>query len=197
MGFEDLRKFHDPDLLLPINGKTYRIPQPDALRGLAIQQLFAAKVLGDSTELSHIMEILGAEWVPDVRDVETLDPVTGLPIVGSDGKPMIERVDVGTWSGGVWSEMAADGLSWEEVMHAGRTALIDVGLGRVVAEGHWVQGIAPSLDLPDTDGAVPEVDSGNPLPAEPEPMNRAARRATTKKAPAKKAPAKKAAAKKA
>ncbi|UQE74191.1 hypothetical protein MYK68_15885 [Gordonia sp. PP30] len=175
--FADLREFHDPDLLLTINGKTYRIPSPSASEGLKIRQLFAAEMIGDATELDHIAKILGAQWQPDVQQVPVLDIVTGDPVLDEAGEPVIEERDLGTWSGGVWSEMDADGVSWEEIMHAGRTALIDVGMGRVVAETHWVAGMAPAMDLPEID-EIPEDDPGNPRPVEP---NRAARRAKNKK----------------
>ncbi|WP_336819016.1 DUF7426 family protein [Gordonia sp. MMO-8] len=180
MTFQDLREFHDPDLLLPIGGKEYRIPQPDAARGLEIRQLFASDVLNEATELEHIMDILGAVWVPDVQQVHVLNPITGLPELDDDGEPIVDEKDFGKWDGGVWSEMVEAGITWEEIMHAGRTAMIDVGMGRVVAETHWVNGMVPSLGLPDIEGQLPENDPGNPLPAEPK-LNREARRAAEKK----------------
>lgn len=176
--FSDLSEFHDPDLYLTIRGTEYRIPQPNASTGLKIRQAFAAKVITDSSELDFIAQILGATWVPDVKTIPTLDPMTGQPVLDDDGNPLVEEVDQGTYTGGVWGEMDAAGIGWEEIMHAGRTALIDVGMGRLVAEAHWMRGLAPV------------VDEGNRLPAKPEP-NRAARRATAKKAPAKKAAVKK------
>lgn len=188
MAFKDLRDFHDPDLLLPIGGREYRIPQPHAKRGLEIRQLFASELIGDLTELELIMSILGAEWVPDMQTVAVLDPMTGEPVLDEDGQPVVEERDFGTWDGGVWSEMDGDGVSWEEIMHAGRTALIDVGMGRIVAETHWVSGMPVSMDLPEVDAlpedaGLPEADSGNPEPAG---QNRAARRAAQKKKPKKK-----------
>ncbi|MBY4571253.1 hypothetical protein ACN95_14630 [Gordonia sihwensis] len=173
--FADLADFHDPDLYLTIRGKEYRIPQPNASVGLKIRQAFMSKVISDATELEFIADILGAHWEPDVQTVTVLDPMTGEPVLDADGNPVVEEQDHGTWVGGVWSQMDADGVGWEELMHAGRTALIDVGMGRLTAETHWRTGLVASLD-----GAGSE---GNPLPAKPEP-NRAARRA---KAPAKKA----------
>ena len=181
--FSDLADFHDPDLYLTIRGVEFRIPQPNASTGLKIRQAFAAKVITDETELDFIAQILGATWEPDIKQIVVLNPMTGQPVLDDDpesetyGKPLLEDVDQGSYVGGVWAEMDAAGVGWEELMHAGRTALIDVGMGRTVAEAHWLHGL------------VPTVDSGNRLPAKPEP-NREARRAT-KKAPAKKAAAKK------
>lgn len=187
MAFDDLRTFHDPDLILPIGGKEYRITAPSASDGLRIRQLFAAQAIGDTTELAHIAKILGAHWEPDVKTIMVLDPVTGAPVLDDDpesdtyGEPILEEEDLGTYVGGVWGEMDADGVSWEEIMHAGRTALMDVGMGRIIAEAHWVRGLAPYL----ADGGA----EGNSLPPKPETTsgNRATRRAAAKKTPAKKA----------
>lgn len=150
--FEDLRKFRDPDLILPIGGKEYRIKSPSALEGLRIRQLFAANVIGDESELEEIAKILGAVWVPSVRQVHSMNPMTGEPVLDDDGDPVVVEEDFGHFEGGVWSQMDADGVTWDEIMHAGRTALIDVGLGRIVAQAQWLSGA-------DESGG-----QGNPLP---------------------------------
>lgn len=165
--FEDLRKFRDPDLILPIGGKQYRIKSPSALEGLRIRQLFAANVIGDESELAEIAKILGAHWVPDVRSVHSMDPVTGEALLDGDGDPIVVEADFGHYEGGVWSQMDADGVTWDEIMHAGRTALIDVGLGRIVAQAQWLSGA--------DDGGGGQ---GNPLP--PQRGNRKSRRRRSK-----------------
>lgn len=186
--FGDLAVFHDPNLHLTIRGKKYTIPQPNAKEGLRIRQLFGAQFLSDATEVEEIMKLLGADWVPEIRSAEVRDPMTGAPVLDDDGKPVIAEEDHGMWAGGLWDEMVADGVTWDELLHVGRTALIDVGVGRIAAEVHWKSGLTPTL--PDA-----EESEGNSLPAPPAP-NREARRAAAKKAPAKKAaPRKKAPAK--
>lgn len=193
MGFKDLSEFFTPGLQLPIRGKTYTIPAVNAEEGLRIRMLFAdpSVSLTDEGELKEIMTLLGAEWVPKKETVQLTDPTTGGPALDADGNVQTAEVDRGSYKGGVYQEMADDGLSWDEIMHAGRTALLDAGLGRTLAEVHWETGLADDA-------------SGNPLPPQPgaaeQPVEfpkRAAKKAAPKKAPAKKAAAKKSASSKA
>lgn len=177
MGFKDLSEFLEPGLTLPIRGKTYLIPAPSAEHGLRLRMLMNDPTTGftDDGELREIMKLMGAEWVPNMTTVDVYNPDTGQPLV-EDGEIVTREVDYGTYKGGVFQEMADDGISWPEIMHAGRTALFDAGQGRTIAEVMWTQ----------MAGAA-----GNSLPPKPgEPKekpqeNRATRRA--KKTPAKKA----------
>ncbi|OZF33200.1 hypothetical protein CH296_11230 [Rhodococcus sp. 14-2496-1d] len=141
MAYDNLREFFDPDLLLPVGDKTYRIASPSADEGLRIHQVFADKnaMIDDAQELSLVFGLLGA----------TRDDKTGL------------------WSGGVYGEMRADGVSWAEIWHVGRTALMHFGMGATIAQIAWHQGVG---------------DTGNPMP--PEPSKKAAAGAK-KAAPAK------------
>lgn len=171
MGFDDLSKFFTPGLALPIRGKTYTIPAPTAEEGLRIKLSFDNNLkMSDTTELEQIMRLLGAEWVPNEVDVPVIDAKDNI-VVDDDGNPVMRTVDQGTYVGGIYSEMAADGLSWEEIMHAGRTALLDAGVGRTLAEVHWQTGLRGQ---------------GNPMPPEPG-VNRKSRRAAAKKAAPRKA----------
>ncbi|AKJ72111.1 putative tail assembly protein [Gordonia phage GMA1] len=180
MALKNLRDFHDPDLVLTIGDHEYRIPQPSASKGLRIRQLFALQQIGDETELEHVADILGAEWVPHIVQVPVLNAITGEPVLDEAGEPTVEEQDHGEFRGGLWSQMDADGVTWEELMHAGRTALIDVGMGRTLAEAHWVRGLTPYVD-----GSA----EGNALPQKPAPTpvegNRATRRAAAKSGPKK------------
>lgn len=178
MGFDDLSKFFTPGLALPIRGKTYVIPAPSAEEGLRIKLSFDNNLkMSDTTELEQIMQLLGAEWVPNEVDVPVIDARDNI-VVDDDGNPVMRTVDQGTYVGGIYSEMASDGLSWEEIMHAGRTALLDAGVGRTLAEVHWQTGLG---------------DRGNPLPPDPAPgENRKTRRAAAKKAAPRKAATKRA-----
>jgi hypothetical protein len=143
MGYRDLGEFFDPDLLLPINGKEYRIASPNAEAGLRLRTLFAAPdatTWSDDDELAEVMGLLGAT-----------------------------KNDDGEWVGGAWSEMAADGIAWPAIWHAGRTALMHFGMSPTLAEVHWVTGAG---------------DQGNPTPPAPKAApgaNRATKRASAKK----------------
>ncbi|AYQ99157.1 tail assembly chaperone [Gordonia phage Bialota] len=186
MGFKDLNEFFKPGLQLPIRGKTYTIPSVNAEDGLRLRLLFSdpSVSLTDEGELKEIMTLLGAEWVPKIETVNVTDPTTGGFAVDDAGKVLTTEADRGSYQGGIYQEMADDGLSWEEIIHAGKTALFNAGLGRTLAEVFWETGLA-------------EDDSGNSVPPkpgetpEPEFPNRATKRAAKKAAP-KKAAAKKA-----
>ncbi|QFG13451.1 tail assembly chaperone [Gordonia phage Powerball] len=187
MGFQDLSEFFTPGLQLPIRGKTYTIPAPSAQEGLRLRMLFSTTNFGlsDEAETAEIMKLLGAEWKPNIVSIPLIDPTTGAPAVDDKGNELTHEMDQGTYEGGVFQEMSDDGLTWPEIMHAGRTAMLDIGVGRTLAEVHWQTGLADD-------------DSGNPLPPkpgeipDPEFPNRAAKRAAKKAAPKKKVPAKKA-----
>ncbi|MFI7168524.1 DUF7426 family protein [Rhodococcoides fascians] len=140
VAYDNLSEFFDPDVLLPIRGKTYRIVSPNAAEGLRIRQIMASNgTFSDAEELTEVLTLMGASE----------DPETGV------------------WSGGVYGEMDADGLSWAEIFHAGRTALMHYGLSPSLAQINWHTGVG---------------DMGNPRP--PEPSKKAAPGAK-KAAPAK------------
>jgi hypothetical protein len=139
MGYDNLREFFDPDLLLPIGKKTYRIVSPNAEEGLRIRQIFAGD--GTFTDAEELAEVLGLMGATEDKN--------------------------GVWSGGVYGEMKNDGLSWAEIFHAGRTALMHYGLSATLAQIQWHTGVG---------------DTGNPTP--PEPSTKATPGAT-KAAPAK------------
>lgn len=178
MGFKDLSEFMDPGLVLPIRGKNYKIPAPSAAQGLRLHLLMQDPTASytDQGELKEIMELFGAKWVPNLVDVDVYDPETGQPIEGDDGEIVTREVDYGTYKGGVLDEMMDDGISWPEMMHAGRIAMFDAGQGRAIAEIMWTT----VMDQ-----------AGNPLP--PKPGDTETEPEPVKKVAAKKAPAKRAA----
>ena len=116
MAFKDLSEFFDPDLRLPIRGKTYTITSPNAEQGIKIRAMFAddEHVVTNDEELAEIRAMLGP----------------------------------------VWDEMQADGVSWIEMMHAGRTALMYYGISPAIGETHWDRGLAtPGNQMPPQTGA--------------------------------------------
>lgn len=160
----DLREFHDPHLYLPISGKTYKVESPDAASGLRLRRMLSDPDIRwtDEEEVNELATLLGA----------TVD-------VDEDGDPR--------WKGGAWGQMLDDGISWPEIIHAGRTALVYFGQSSALGEIYWETAMTGSA-------------SGNKIPPMPEAAasggNRQERRAAAKKTPAKKAPARKAPAKK-
>lgn len=142
----ELREFHDPHLHLPIGGKTYTVESPDADKGLRLRRMLSDPDVRwtDEEELAELAQLLGAT-------VE-LDAATGDP----------------RYVGGTWQEMREDGVSWPELVHAGRTALVYFGQSAALGEIYWETALTSA---------------GNPLPPTPEKAagaNRAARRAAAK-----------------
>lgn len=179
MGFQDLSDFFTPGLDLPIRGKTYHIPEPSAADGLRLMQLVAATALDGITESREALKLLGAKWVVEEETVPAFDPETGSQLLDDDGNPVTREIKMGRWVGGVYDEMSADGLSMDEIVHAGITALVKTAQGLERAEEFWNErGLAAKA-----------VASGNPAPPASG-ANRAQKRAAAK-APAKKAAAKK------
>lgn len=129
---------------MPIDGTTYTVRAPGVQLGRRIELYFRdpSTILSDEDQIAVIAELFGA----------TRDPATD------------------TFSGGVWSKLVDDGISWPEIMRAGVTALIHYGRSEHAAAVYWRAGDA--------------VIEGMSLPPEPE-----------KKQPAKKAAPRKAAAK--
>lgn len=142
---DDLGEFFDPDLVLPMRGKKYRITSPTAAHGLRLRKLFARtdQKISDAEELAEVMQLLGAEE----------DPKTGI------------------WSGGTWAEMEAAGLTWEEILHAGRTALMHFGMSKTLAQVQWHTGVG---------------DMGNPKPPAPKSASGARSSSPAKRRAAKK-----------
>ncbi|NKR94330.1 hypothetical protein GS483_19590 [Rhodococcus hoagii] len=139
----DLREFHDPDLYLPIGGKTYRITSPNAEDGLRLRALFAepGATFTDDDQVAEIKRLFGATRHEHIVDVPVFDD-EGQPVIDpATGVQRIESRDVGRWVGGVWEEMNADGVSWPEIMHAGTTAMLHYGQGATLAEIYWETGM--------------------------------------------------------
>lgn len=107
----DLREFFDPDLHLPIDGHIYTVKSPDAELGLRIKR----QTINPDPERQHIDEI---NLIADILGA-TYDPETD------------------TMSGGLWDEMTSNGLSLEEAMHVGNTALAHYGVSPEFGEYWW------------------------------------------------------------
>lgn len=75
-----------------------------------------------------------------------------------------ELAEVKALLGPAWDEMNADGVSYIEAMHAGRTALMYYGISPAVGETHWRHGLAtPGNDLPpEPEQAATGARSSNP-----------------------------------
>lgn len=113
MPFRDYDDFTNASLRLPIKGKTYTIPSPNAATGLLCQRLLA---MGASAAL-------GVE-----ADDDTVDAI----LSDDDEKDLYTRL-----LGPAWDEMIADEIPWMIMQHAGTTAMVWVVQGWAAAEEYW------------------------------------------------------------
>lgn len=143
--FRQLESWQDPDLVLPIRGTEYRIPAPSASDGLRLVRLALAdgSNLSNTDEIDEIARLLGATWDDEA----------------------------GRYTGGLWSRMEADGLTWPELLHAGQTALLHFTLGEATALAHWEsrdQSVEPAGKASPPDASA-QANAEAPSPALPAP----------------------------
>lgn len=119
-GFRDLDEFFDPSLRLPIGGKTYTVPPPDAEVGLLCQRLMHAG--------------LAAQAGQEV-DQDGLNRLADAVLSDEQEKDLYKRL-----LGPVWEELFADRVSWPVIQHVGETALLWVAAGVDAAARHWEAG---------------------------------------------------------
>ncbi|MGW5160990.1 DUF7426 family protein [Nonomuraea wenchangensis] len=119
--FRNLDEFFDPSLRLPVKGRVYISPPPDAEVGLLVQRLMNAGI--------------AAEAGQDVDEQELNDLAESVLTNDSDEKDLYKRL-----LGPVWDEMFADRLDWPIIQHVGQTALLWVAAGVDAAAKHWEAG---------------------------------------------------------
>ena len=105
----DLREFHDPNLHLPIDGTVYTVKSPNAELGLEIKRFTADPESDPAEEIYYVAKLLGAEYDKDTD----------------------------TMRGGLWDEMVANGVPYEECMHVGNTAMAHYGVSPEFGEMWW------------------------------------------------------------
>lgn len=126
--FQDLDEFFDDSLALPVGGKLYRIPPPDAEVGLLCQRLMQAG--------------LAAEQGEQVNDPE-LNELAAVVLDDDEERDLYVRI-----LGPVWAELRADGVSWPKIQHVGSTALVWVAAGKEAAAKIWVAGSTGEAPAP-------------------------------------------------
>lgn len=106
----ELRDFYNPNMTASINGTEFEVECPTAREGLRLRAIFSDPVQ--------------ANKVDDLEEINRL----------FRGKGFDEH---GVPSGGLWEELFAGGVSWEECLHLGMTALIHYGIGEKPAVAYW------------------------------------------------------------
>ncbi|GAA2895567.1 DUF7426 family protein [Nonomuraea rubra] len=118
--FQDLDEFFDDTLPLPVGGKWYRIPAPDAEVGLLCQRLMHASMAAEQ-----------GETVDDPK----LNELAEVVLSDDEERDLYQRI-----LGPVWHELRTDGVSWPKVQHVGATALVWVAAGKEAAAKIWASG---------------------------------------------------------
>ncbi|GAA5046581.1 hypothetical protein HNP84_009751 [Thermocatellispora tengchongensis] len=118
--FQDLDDFFDDSLPLPVGGKWYRIPAPDAEVGLLCQRLMHASLAAEQ-----------GEAVDDPK----LTALAEVVLTDDEERDLYQRV-----LGPVFDELRADGVSWPKIQHVGATALVWVAAGKDAAAKMWASG---------------------------------------------------------
>lgn len=114
MPFAELDEFWDDTLDIPIRGKVYKIPSPDAETGLWCQQVFEMGVRAESGQ--------------KVSAAQT----KRLRLDDDEERELYDRV-----LGPVKQEMIDDGLTWARISAVAQTAIIWIATDRTTAERYW------------------------------------------------------------
>jgi len=123
--FKDLDEFFDDSLRLPVGGRTYVIPAPDAEVGLLCQRLMNAGIAAEAGE---------------AVDGEELTKLAAVVLDDDQEQDLYKRI-----LGPVYDELFTDGLTWPKIQHIGTTALIWVAAGTDAAVKFWsTSGEAPA-----------------------------------------------------
>lgn len=139
MAFQELDEFFDDTLEIPIRGKVYHIPSPDAETGLWCQQIFE---IGAKAQAGQ-----------SVSDAA----VAKLRLGDDEERSLYDRV-----LGPVKQEMIDDGLPWSRVSAVGETAIIWIATDRETAEKYWneqVVGGGPKAPMQPQDHRPPATDT--------------------------------------
>jgi hypothetical protein len=132
-------KVFDPALVLPIQGREYRVEDVPALLGLYCQRVWAAGL-----EVAHAAKI-GNDGDADraTRALEGLGKLPPPPGV-DPGTPLHVAV-----LGDTYQQMLDDGVSGRWIQHAGMTVIAWLAAGDETAEMYWAsagrpEGMAPN-----------------------------------------------------
>ncbi|UBU16678.1 DUF7426 family protein [Nonomuraea gerenzanensis] len=118
--FRDLDEFFDDSLRLPVGGKVYVIPAPDAEVGLLCQRLMHASLQAEQ-----------GETVDDPK----LNELAEVVLNDDEERDLYQRI-----LGPVWDELHADKVKWPRIQHVGATALVWVAAGKEAAAKIWASG---------------------------------------------------------
>ena len=153
--FRDLADFWSEGLALPIKGKTYLVPEPNAEDGLLLQSIFSA----------------GLAIATAPSGEEPADAIANMARLGSgiDDTTNLYRRCLGS----VYDEMIADGLSLRIIRHAAQTALFWVAIGEAEALAYWERPANPTPPAPANRETRRRATKATTTKATPSPRSRA------------------------
>lgn len=169
MPMKDLADVFDPDLRLPIRGKTYTVPAPTAEVGL---RLAALSAIADATAATDGDTLAAAAEALQLDDGDELD---------------FHKDCLGT----AYQQMLDDKLPYAYIEHAAATAFLYWTKGADAGEWYWNAGgkATPSLaaPTPDSDSTAAASTTSTPASTSGTTSRPKSQNGTTKKARAKKA----------
>lgn len=157
MGFRDLDEVFEDTLPLPIGGKVYVVPAPDAELGLWCQRMLSAGLM-----------IQAGQSPPD-----------GLPSLTLDDADEVELYR--RMLGGTYDQMIDDGVSWPKIQLVAQTALFWIGSGRPLAEEFWASGGDPEAFPPPRRKTSTRTGGGNTTKRRASTSGTKSRRASSKR----------------
>lgn len=136
--FGDLDERFEDFLTLPVGGKPYVIPSPDAELGLWLQRLVGiGMAIQQGAAPEEIPPLKPRPGVADDIEISVKGGVVG------DEHALYRRL-----LGPVWDELHVDGVSWAKIKMVSETAMFWVGAGLPVAEAYWDSGGDPEALAP-------------------------------------------------
>ncbi len=163
MAFTDLAAFIAPGLELPIDGKTYLVPEPGIKEGLYLQAI---------VDTGESLAISAAITSAENRRTRRAQGDRGPSVVTDANRAILndaeERTVYQLALGSAYDDMVADGVTWPRLKHAGMTAVVRWTRSLEAAERFWAgygQGKAEAATTSPTRGDTSPEDTSTPAPA--------------------------------
>lgn len=116
MALEEAAAWLDGDLVLPIGGRKYRVPEPSVDAAVRMQVLLDA---GRMTTAGQQLTDRQREVLSDEDELNTYPTILGP----------------------AYHQMVTDGVSFPRIKHAAITAMFHFMISPEVAEAHWNRGV--------------------------------------------------------
>ena len=176
LNLKQIDRVFDPALVLPINGREYRVEDVPALLGLYCQRIWSAGV-----EVAHAA-LAGDGQGDEERAAETLGELSRRPLPpGVDPETPLHIAVLGD----TYQQMIDDGLSSRWIQHAGMTVVAWCAAGDDVAAQYWAaagrpEGMAPNRQARRRGGASTSTGAANGTPSRASTSGTTSRRSSSR-----------------